>query len=206
MVSLRLGDIAEFGFVSPPSPRAIADGLAELGELGAIVARPTGRRSSPPSGSPGPSADRPRPARMLVTARARVHGRRPGGRRGAIHPRRAVASGGQAEAADEAHRRFDEPGSDFLALLNLWDYAEEMRAELSGNQFRRRCEREFLHWTRLRGGVTCTVSCSAPSKIWVGRLNAVVSVTPTRSTRPSSRAFLEHRRAQVGLKGVPQGA
>ncbi|HNP56081.1 MAG TPA: ATP-dependent RNA helicase HrpA [Gordonia sp. (in: high G+C Gram-positive bacteria)] len=152
MVSLRLGDIAEFGFVSPPSPRAIADGLAELGELGAIVARPDG---PPKLTAVGKSLARlpidPRPARMLVTAHEL----------GCTADVLVVAAAlsipdvrlrpaDKREAADEAHRRFDEPGSDFLALLNLWDYAEEMRAELSGNQFRRRCEREFLHWTRLR--------------------------------------------------------
>src|SRR5690606_34770387 len=31
------------------------------------------------------------------------------------------------QAADEKHRRFWEPNSDFLALVNLWRYAEEQR-------------------------------------------------------------------------------
>ncbi|QKT07478.1 ATP-dependent RNA helicase HrpA [Gordonia sp. X0973] len=152
MVSLRLGDISEFGFVSPPSPRAIADGLAELGELGAIGTR-TDR--APKLTAVGRALARlpidPRPARMLVAARDF----------GCLAEVLVVAAAlsipdvrlrpaDKREAADEAHRRFDEPGSDFLALLNLWDYLEEQRKELSGNQFRRHCEREFLHWTRIR--------------------------------------------------------
>ncbi|GED98157.1 ATP-dependent RNA helicase HrpA [Gordonia crocea] len=152
MVSLRLGDIADFGFVSPPSSRAIADGLAELGELGAITVRPD---RAPKLTAVGRSLARlpidPRPARMLVAAHEF----------GCVADVLVVASAlsipdvrlrpaDKREAADEAHRRFDEPGSDFLSLLNLWDYLAESRKALSGNQFRRQCEREFLHWTRIR--------------------------------------------------------
>ncbi|MFT4199622.1 ATP-dependent RNA helicase HrpA [Gordonia sp. (in: high G+C Gram-positive bacteria)] len=152
MVSLRLGDIADFGFVSPPSPRAIADGVAELGELGAITVRPD---RPPKLTAVGRDLARlpidPRPARMLVAARDL----------GVVADVLVVAAAlsipdvrlrpaDKREAADEMHRRFDAPGSDFLALLNLWDHLEESRAELSGNQFRRRCEREYLHWTRIR--------------------------------------------------------
>ncbi len=152
MVSLRLGDIADFGFVSPPSARAIADGLAELGELGAIRVRP----DAPPALTDvGRALARlpidPRPARMLVAAREF----------GCVDDVLVVAAAlsipdvrlrpaEKREAADEAHRRFDAPGSDFLALLNLWDYLQESRKSLSSNQFRRQCEREFLHWTRIR--------------------------------------------------------
>ncbi|GAB09335.1 ATP-dependent RNA helicase HrpA [Gordonia araii NBRC 100433] len=152
MVSLRLGDIADFGFVSPPSPRAIADGLAELGELGAVTVAP-GR--APKLTAVGRDLARlpidPRPARMLVAAHEL----------GCVADVLVVAAAlsipdvrlrpaEKREAADEMHRRFDEPGSDFVALLNLWDYLAEQRHELSGNQFRRQCEREFLHWTRIR--------------------------------------------------------
>lgn len=152
MVSLRLGDIADFGFVSPPSPRAIADGLAELGELGAV----TLRSDRPPKlTAVGRALARlpidPRPARMLVAARDL----------GCVDDVLVVAAAlsipdvrmrpaEKRESADEAHRRFDEPGSDFLALLNLWDYLQESRTSLSAGQFRRQCDREFLHWTRIR--------------------------------------------------------
>ncbi|MFT3900211.1 MAG: ATP-dependent RNA helicase HrpA [Gordonia sp. (in: high G+C Gram-positive bacteria)] len=152
MVSLRLGDIADFGFVSPPSPRAIADGLAELGELGAITTAPDRAPKLTPVGRALARIPvDPRPARMLVAA----------DEAGVVADVLVIAAAlsvpdvrlrpaDKREAADEMHRRFDAPGSDFLALLNLWDYLEEIRGELSGNQFRRRCEREYLHWTRIR--------------------------------------------------------
>ena len=37
MISLELGDLAEFPFVEPPDTRSINDGLALLQELGALV-------------------------------------------------------------------------------------------------------------------------------------------------------------------------
>ncbi|SDU86077.1 ATP-dependent helicase HrpA [Microlunatus sagamiharensis] len=78
----------------------------------------------------------------------------------------------QRERADALHRRFWAPlpsgpaeegdapaqeqgppvneGSDFLALLRLWDYLKVSRKELSGNAFRRRVREEFLHYLRIR--------------------------------------------------------
>src|SRR5699024_3469674 len=54
------------------------------------------------------------------------------------------------QAADEKHRRFADPTSDFLALLNLWDYLGEKQRELSGSTFRRLCKAEYLHFLRIR--------------------------------------------------------
>ncbi|MGI3783662.1 MAG: DUF3418 domain-containing protein, partial [Janthinobacterium lividum] len=76
----------------------------------------------------------------------------------------------QRERAEVLHRRFWAPlpsdrtvteaaagdekpiseGSDFLALLRLWDYLKASRTELSGNAFRRRVRDEFLHYLRIR--------------------------------------------------------
>ncbi|MEI8642413.1 hypothetical protein P4S68_20935 [Pseudoalteromonas sp. Hal099] len=33
-------------------------------------------------------------------------------------------------AANEKHSRFDDPDSDFIAFLNLWNYLEEQQSEL----------------------------------------------------------------------------
>lgn len=41
-------------------------------------------------------------------------------------------------------------GSDFLALLRLWNYLRRRRKELSGNAFRRMCRAEYLHFVRIR--------------------------------------------------------
>ena len=52
--------------------------------------------------------------------------------------------------ADQMHARFKDPDSDFASLLKLWDYLDEKQRELSGNQFRKLCKREYLHYLRVR--------------------------------------------------------
>ncbi|MDP9396912.1 MAG: ATP-dependent RNA helicase HrpA, partial [Actinomycetota bacterium] len=54
------------------------------------------------------------------------------------------------QQAAQLHARFRDETSDFLAYINLWDHLLEQRAELSGNQFRRMCKAEFLHYLRVR--------------------------------------------------------
>ncbi|MFW0790360.1 ATP-dependent RNA helicase HrpA [Gordonia sp. CPCC 205333] len=154
MLSLRLGDIADFPFVQAPGERAIRDGVAVLHELGAI--------ESPSATSGPPRLTRvgrelatlpvdPRLGRMLAE----------GHHLGCLDHILVIAAAlslpdvrerpaEHRQAADESHKRFDVPGSDFLAYLELWDYLNEQRDTLSSSKFRRTCEREFLHWVRIR--------------------------------------------------------
>ncbi|MGO3328164.1 ATP-dependent RNA helicase HrpA [Gordonia sp. (in: high G+C Gram-positive bacteria)] len=152
MLSLKLGDITEFPFVQPPEPRAVRDGMALLSELGAVtdtdsaVARLT---------AVGTTLSRlpvdPRLGRMLVA----------GHDNGCLDHILVIAAAlalpdvrefpsDRREAAQTAHRRHAVPGSEFMAYLKLWTYLREQRDELSGNQFRRQCEREFIHYLRVR--------------------------------------------------------
>src|SRR5919107_5765413 len=54
------------------------------------------------------------------------------------------------QQADQRHARFADDTSDLLAWLNLWRYLRTQQRELSGNQFRRRCRDEYLHYLRVR--------------------------------------------------------
>ncbi|WP_246284068.1 ATP-dependent RNA helicase HrpA [Gordonia asplenii] len=157
MLSLRLGDIAAFPFVQAPGERAIRDGIAVLHELGALEPTPKDGK-----GGGTPRLTRvgrelatlpvdPRLGRMLVEAH----------HLGCLDHVLIIAAAlslpdvrerpaEHRQAADESHKRFDVPGSDFLSYLQLWDYLEEQRTTLSGSKFRRTCEREFLHWVRIR--------------------------------------------------------
>ena len=56
----------------------------------------------------------------------------------------------QQAQADQQHARFADETSDFLAYLNLWRYLREQQRELSGSQFRKRCQAEYLHYLRIR--------------------------------------------------------
>ncbi|SDN38700.1 ATP-dependent helicase HrpA [Geodermatophilus siccatus] len=148
MAALELGDVAEFPFIDPPDRRAVADGVALLEELGALdeagSLTPTGRALA------ALPLD-PRMARMVVEA----------DRRGVLEEVLVIAAGltiqdprerptEHQQAADQAHARFADENSDFLALLNLWRYVTEQQETLSGSQFRRTLKREFLHYLRIR--------------------------------------------------------
>ncbi len=54
------------------------------------------------------------------------------------------------QAADDKHRRFADPDSDFIAYLDLWDYLAERQRELSSSAFRRLCRAEYLNYLRVR--------------------------------------------------------
>ena len=64
-------------------------------------------------------------------------------------PARAPARGARAgrPAARALQGRARRTSS---AFLNLWRYLREQQRELSGNQFRKRCKAEYLHYLRVR--------------------------------------------------------
>ena len=148
MTSIGLGDVAAFPFVDPPDARNIKDGIALLEELGALDAdgklTKLGRRLA------GIPLD-PRLSRMVVEAEGN----------GCVREVMVIAAAlsiqdprerpmGKQQVADEHHRRFADPDSDFLSYLHLWTYLREQQQELSSNQFRRLCKREFLNHLRVR--------------------------------------------------------
>jgi ATP-dependent helicase HrpA len=166
MAALDLGNVADFPFVDPPDARNVADGVRLLEELGAV--RPGG---AGPGGAGGAASPGGR-GQIRLTGTGRKLARLPADPRlgrmileaayqGCVQevliitaalsiqdPRERPADA--REAADAMHRRFVAPGSDFLALVNLWNYLNEQQRELSGSAFRRLCRREYLHYLRVR--------------------------------------------------------
>ncbi|WP_125100363.1 ATP-dependent RNA helicase HrpA [Leucobacter chromiireducens] len=171
MLSLGLGDIARFPFLTPPDQRGIADGLGLLTELGAVTANTGGERDARGRGGRGGAAKRsgathritkvgrelarlpiePRFARMVVEAR----------RHEVVAEVLAIVAGltiqdvrerPQAERgrADELHGRFSDPQGDLMTLLNLWNYLQTEQRERSSSAFRRMCKAEYLNFLRVR--------------------------------------------------------
>jgi len=153
MTALGLGEVTDFPFIDPPDGRQVRDGVDLLTELGALEPdrRGHGRRLTPIGRELARLPVDPRLARMIVQA----------GREGCVHEVMVIAAAlsiqdvrerpsDRQQAADEAHRRFADPTSDFLTYLNLWNHLEERQRELSGSAFRRLCHREFLHYLRIR--------------------------------------------------------
>ncbi len=153
MNALGLSDVAGFPFLDPPSPKAIADGYALLLELGAM----TGQRELTRLGRQLARLPvDPRIARMLVA----------GHQLGCLADVMIVAAAlsvqdprerppAQAQAADQAHARFADPGSDFVGWIRLWRYwqAQQDGRTARGESHRAlaaRLGREFLSIRRLR--------------------------------------------------------
>ncbi|MGV0626107.1 ATP-dependent RNA helicase HrpA, partial [Mycolicibacter minnesotensis] len=148
MASLRLGDVADFGFLDPPDSRSIRDGVALLIELGAFTAQgeitAIGRRLARLPVDP-------RVGRMIVAAEAEGCVREVLVLAAALtipDPRERPLD--REEAARSKHARFADDSSDFVAYLKLWTYLTEQRKSLTGSAFRRMCRDEFLHYLRIR--------------------------------------------------------
>ena len=147
MAAIGLGDIPAFPFIDPPDARNIADGLALLAELNAFKnGRITGlgRKLSrlpvdPRIGRMILEADRNGCAREVLIIAAAL----------SIQDPRERPTDAQQQA-DDKHRRFADPDSDFVAYLNLWEYLAERQRELSSSAFRRMCRTDFLNYLRVR--------------------------------------------------------
>ncbi len=151
MAAIGLGDIEDFPFLEPPDRRSVTDGRALLEELGAFERSPSGLHLTETGRRLAELPLDPRLARMVVEAERLGCSREVTIIAAALSvqdPReRPTERAGEAAAL---HARFDVAGSDFLAYVALWDYLADLRGELSGNQFRKRCKRELLHVLRIR--------------------------------------------------------
>ncbi len=153
MTAIGLGDIAAFPFLDPPDRRNIADGVNLLHELGALD--PTepdpAKRLTPLGRRLAQLPVDPRLARMVL------EGERNGCATEVVviaaalsiqDPRERPAE--KQAQADQAHARFADAESDFVAYLNLWRYLREQQRVLSSSAFRRMCKAEYLNYLRVR--------------------------------------------------------
>jgi len=149
MSALELGEISEFPFIEPPTPRMIADGYQLLGELGAIdETRQLTRLGHELAKLP---LD-PKIARLLLAGR-QYH---------CLTEILIIASAlsvqdprerplDRQEAADAAHKRFADERSDFLAYLKIWAWFEQALADKKSNRLlAEECRKNFLSPLRLR--------------------------------------------------------
>jgi ATP-dependent helicase HrpA len=149
---LGLGDIAAFPFLQAPDARGVKDGLGLLGELGAVK-DPKGKTVE--LTKVGRDLARlpiePRFGRMLLESK----------KHDLVREVMIIVAGltiqdprerplAKRPQADQSHARFADPTSDFLSLLNLWNYIEEQQQKLSSSAFRRLCKNEFLNYLRVR--------------------------------------------------------
>jgi ATP-dependent helicase HrpA len=148
MKSLRLGEIQDFPFIEPPDYRQIRDGYQTLHELGAIDEN---NELTQLGSQLARLPIDPRIGRMVLAAREE----------GVLEEVLIIASAltvqdprerpmDMQQAADEAHAKWRDENSDFVAYLNLWRWYEEKRAHLSTSQLRKACRTSFLSFMRMR--------------------------------------------------------
>ncbi|HZW05758.1 MAG TPA: ATP-dependent RNA helicase HrpA, partial [Phycisphaerales bacterium] len=148
MKSLRLGPVEEFPFVEPPDSRMIKDGYDSLIELGAITEEgeltPIGR-------SLARLPLDPKVGRMIIAAEEQ-------GCLTEVLPIAAALSVQdprdrpmeKAQAADQAQAQFKHETSDFITLLNIWEWWTKARDQGTWNQVKKGCHDRFLSFNRMR--------------------------------------------------------
>ncbi|MBW8831896.1 MAG: ATP-dependent RNA helicase HrpA [Burkholderiales bacterium] len=142
MMSLGLGLVEDFPFLEPPPKRAIADGYQLLAELGAVDEQneltPMGKELSKLPLDP-------RVGRMILEARDR----------NALTEVLIIASAmsvqdvrdrplEQQQAADHAHKKFDDEKSEFMGDLKLWKWLEEARGGSKEHKLSHRKQEQLL--------------------------------------------------------------
>jgi len=159
MLALDLGDISQFPFVESPDNRNITDGMRLLEEIAAIDSDKGKINANDTQHIRLTKAGRllakfpidPRLAKMVLSAIEF----------GCLEQVLVIVSAlsiqdprerphEKKQQSDEKHNRFKDKQSDFISLLNLWQYINEQRGNLTQNQFRKLCQREYLSYVRLR--------------------------------------------------------
>ncbi len=148
MGHLRLGDPEAFPFIEAPETRQIREGFRTLRELRAV--RHNGTLTRLGNDLARLPID-PRFGAMLLD----------GVKRGVGHellvlvammsiqdPRERPLEFQQQ--ADEKHRLFKEPHSDFISFLNLWTWYQSYAVNSSQSQLRKLCRQYFLNFMRMR--------------------------------------------------------
>jgi ATP-dependent helicase HrpA len=210
MESLGLGEVEDFPFLDPPDRRQVRDGIALLHELGALdPSAAAGQRLTTLGRRLAQLPVDPRLGRMVLEA----------DRRGCADEVIVIAAAlsiqdprvrplEERAQADQQHARFKDESSDFMAFLNLWRHLRDLQRELSGNQFRKRCRAEYLHYLRVREwqdlagqlrraarsvGVTINLQAAEPDAVHVALLSGLLSHVGMHDVR---------RRDYTGARGA----
>lgn len=149
MKSLGLPEISEFPFIDPPNPKAISEGYRALREVGALDHE---KRLTDIGRELAKLPVDPRMGRMLIEAKHErcesevtiiVAGLE------TSDPRERPAE--KKREADAAHAQWNDPDSDFIAMLNLWRDVSKFYdgRKWKWNQLRKYCGKHFLNAKRV---------------------------------------------------------
>ena len=146
--SMHLGDVDRIQFLDPPRPESIRDGYKTLFEIGAT----DGNRKLTKLGHRLKHFPcDPRISRMILAGDAE----------GVLADVLIIASALEVQdvrdrpvdkqsQADQAHAQFANADSDFMTLLNIWDFYHEKKSKLSNSKVRKALQQNFLSFIRIR--------------------------------------------------------
>jgi ATP-dependent helicase HrpA len=160
MISLNLGDISDFPFIDRPASKSIQDGFDLLYELGAIVPGPRQNKSKAKTSYSLTQRGKlmakmpvdPRISRMLIEAQTQ----------GCLDKMTIIAAvlsipdprerpTERAQQADQIHKTFVDPSSDFITFLNIWQKFHRTREkEKTIKSMKKFCKTHFLSFKRMR--------------------------------------------------------
>lgn len=148
MTQMKLGMVKNFPFIEPPEDKAVNDGYRQLHEIGALDEH---RKLTESGRQLAKLPLDPRMAKMVLE----------GQENGVLAEVLIIAAAisiqdprdmneSTRQAANQAHKPFEDPRSDFLFFLNLWRFYEDKRRHLSQNKLRKLCKTNYLSYLRMK--------------------------------------------------------
>ena len=149
LFALNLGNIEAFPFIQEPEKKRIQEGLQCLEEIGALTYKNKKHHLTHTGSKLARFPIDPRIGRMIlassesgclpevliITAALSIQ-----------DPRERPMEAQQA--ADQCHSAYQDPESDFMSFLNLWQHLQEQN--LSATKLRKYCKGKFLSYLRIR--------------------------------------------------------
>lgn len=146
--AMHFGDVDRIQFLEPPRPESVRDGYKTLFEIGATD---LDKKLTPLGNKIKNFPCDPRISRILLA----------GDHEGVLADVLVIAAALEVQdvrdrpvekqkQADEAHERFVHAESDFLTLLNIWDFYHQQKKKLSNSQLRKSLQQNFLSFVRIR--------------------------------------------------------
>ena len=160
MISLNLGKISDFPFIDNPDAKSIRDGFDLLVELGAIVSESGGKKPKQKGKFSLTKKGRfmakmpfdPRLSRILIEAK----------KKDCLDEAAIIVSAlsiqdprerpvEKIKEAYQMHMQFNDPSSDFMTFLNIWNscYGKKEGVKKAGS-LRKFCRINFLSFNRMR--------------------------------------------------------
>jgi ATP-dependent helicase HrpA len=155
MTALNLGEIENFPFIDRPLAKSIKDGfnlLVELGAISVVKSSPKRFKLTRYGRLMANMPLDPRLARILIEA----------AKAGCLDEMAVIAAAlsiqdprerppDRAGEADQKHKEFIDPLSDFITLLNIWKlYNKTWKKVKTGNRMKKFCRDYFLSYKRMR--------------------------------------------------------